>query len=70
MMEYTCQDCGHRVISYSLVAELEEAVRKLEPPFLALPERGETAETLAYRRGARDAYQAVIALLRGAADRV
>ena len=51
-----------------MVAELEEAVRKLEPPFLALPERGETTETLAYRRGARDAYQAVIALLRGAAD--
>jgi hypothetical protein len=46
-----------------IVAELEAAISQLEPPFLALPERGETAEALAYLRGARHAYQTVIAAL-------
>jgi hypothetical protein len=46
-----------------VIEELQEAVRALEPPFLALPERGETAEQMAYRRGARDAYVAVVTAL-------
>jgi hypothetical protein len=46
-----------------IIAELQAAVNVLAPPFLALPERGETAVTLAYRRGVRDAYIAVIAAL-------
>lgn len=51
-----------------LIADLEEALRQLEPPFLALPERDETAEALAYRRGARDAYQAVLDALKDPKD--
>ena len=48
----------------NIVAQLEEALRRLEPPFLALPEQGETAEALAYRRGARDAYHLVLLALK------
>lgn len=44
----------------SILAALKDAVKGLEPPFLALPERGKTVESLAYQRGARDAYLAVI----------
>jgi hypothetical protein len=54
---------GTITISSAVIAELEEAVRRLEPPFLALPEDGWTAEKLAYQRGARDAYLAVLKLL-------
>jgi hypothetical protein len=46
------------------IAELEEAIRKLTPPFLALPEDGHTPESLAYARGARDAYQTVVDALK------
>lgn len=52
------------MIIAAVIKGLEDAVKKLEPPFLALPERDETAETLAYWRGARDAYQKVIDTLR------
>jgi hypothetical protein len=48
-----------------LIEELEQAIRMLEPPFLGLPEHGWTPERLAYRRGARDAYAAVLEALRG-----
>ncbi|HEY1441361.1 MAG TPA: hypothetical protein VGF65_11095 [Mycobacterium sp.] len=51
-----------------LIADLQAAVRALEPPFLeppflALPEHGFTTENLAYRRGARDAYTKVLVVL-------
>jgi hypothetical protein len=46
--------------SEAFIASLEAAIRDLEPPFLALPEHGLTAETLAYRRGARDAYKLIL----------
>jgi len=39
--------------------ELQAAADALKPPFLALPEQF-TSEMLAYRRGARDAYLAVV----------
>jgi hypothetical protein len=55
-------------VTADLIADLEEALRQLEPPFLALPERDETAEALAYRRGARDAYQAVLDALKDPKD--
>jgi hypothetical protein len=48
-----------------IIEELQAAVRALEPPFLALPERGETAEQMAYRRGLRDAYTKVLIALNG-----
>jgi hypothetical protein len=47
-----------------VIAELEAAEAKLAPPFLALPECGETADLLAYRRGARDAYRACLQALK------
>lgn len=47
-------------IMAAIIEGLRDAIEKLEPPFLALPENGDTAETLAYRRGARDAYQIVL----------
>lgn len=46
-----------------VIEELQAAIRALEPPFLALPERGETAEQMAYRRGVRDAYTKVLTVL-------
>lgn len=50
-----------------IIEQLKEAAAELEPPFLALPEHGHTPESLAYRRGARDAYLQVIeALEKGA----
>ena len=47
----------------TFVDELRAAVKSLGAPFLALPEDGHTTETLAYRRGAHDAYAQVIAVL-------
>jgi hypothetical protein len=47
----------------AMIDVMEAALKQVEPPFLALPERGETPETLAYRRGARDAYRGVIVAL-------
>ena len=44
--------------------QIEAAVEGLKPPFLALPEQGWTVEKLAYQRGARDAYKAVLDALR------
>jgi hypothetical protein len=43
-----------------LIEQMEAAVKALEPPFLALPELGQTAEQMAYRRGVRDAYRAAL----------
>lgn len=43
---------------------LEAAIKGLEPPFLALPEQGWSAEKLAYQRGARAAYGKVLACLK------
>jgi len=47
-------------IMAGIIQGLRDAIRQLEPPFLALPEDGDTPETLAYRRGARDAYKNVL----------
>jgi hypothetical protein len=44
-----------------IIEKLEEAIKALEPPFLALHW---TAEGLAYRRGARDAYIELLKALR------
>ena len=52
------------MIMVSIIDELERAIKELKPPFLGLPEEGHTAETLAYRRGARDAYTQVLETLR------
>jgi hypothetical protein len=51
-------------ITAAIIEGLEKAISELEPPFLALPENGDTAETLAYRRGARDAYRNVLDTLK------
>jgi hypothetical protein len=51
--------------SSSLIEELEAAIKALDSPFLALPEDGHTLESLAYRRGAKDAYQNVVNVLKG-----
>ncbi len=50
----------------NLIAELEAAAKALEPPFLALPEQGWTPEKMAYQRGAKHAYEAVISALKEA----
>ena len=47
-----------------VIEKLEFAIKALEPPFLALPEDGHTIESLAYRRGLRDAYQKVLDALK------
>lgn len=48
----------------TIIEELEEAVKALDPPFLALPEDGWTLEKLAYQRGMKDAYTKVVVELR------
>jgi hypothetical protein len=47
-------------ISPVVIEQLRQAIKELEPPFLALPEAGGNPVILAYRRGARDAYQRVL----------
>lgn len=54
---------GHMTLD-EMRDEIEAAVKGLEPPFLALPEQGWTADKLAYQRGARDAYKAVLEVLK------
>jgi hypothetical protein len=51
-----------------IIAKLQGAIAALQEPFLALPEQGGITVALAYRKGLRDAYSAVLAALKEQPD--
>jgi hypothetical protein len=50
----------------AIILELQEAIKRLEPPFLGLPEHGFTVESMAYRKGLYDAYVIVLKVIKEA----